>query len=227
MKRFLLSITLMLCVIGGAYAVGDKKVSILGDSYSTFEGCVEPATNVSWYLQKMNPDRTDVAVPEQTWWKLFLDQTGYKLEQNNSYSGSTICHRGYHGDDYSKRSFITRMSDLGNPDIILVFGATNDFWAKVALTPETAKNPEPHALYTFQPAMEYMLQQLGALYPESKVYFILNDEINGEIREMILKACADYSVPCIELTGIKKQAGHPNQEGMKEIANQIAKAIKQ
>lgn len=226
MKRILLAITLMFCIIGSAYADGNKKVSILGDSYSTFDGCIRPASNLSWYHTIAKPDRTDVVSPEQTWWKLFLDKTGYELEQNNSYSGSTICHRGYHGDDYSKRSFITRMSDLGNPDIILVFGATNDFWAKVSLTPESAKNPEPHPLYTFQPAMEYMLQQLGALYPESKVYFILNDEIDGEIREMILKACADYSVPCIELTGIEKQAGHPNQAGMKKIAEQVAAVVK-
>ena len=226
MRKFLIVISMLCCVAGYAFADGNKKVSILGDSYSTFEGCIEPTSNLSWYMKnESNPKRTDLTSPEQTWWGLFLKQTGYELERNNSYSGSTVCHRGYRGEDYSSRSFITRMSDLGSPDLILVFGATNDFWAKVSLTPETAKKPEPHPLYTFKPAMEYMLQQLGAIYPNAKTVFILNDEITGEARDIVLKACEAYSVPCIQLEGIEKQMGHPNRKGMEQIAAQVVKAI--
>ena len=50
-----------------------------------------------------------------------MENGDYELERNNSYSGSTVCHTGYKGADYSDRSFITRMVDLGQPDIILVF----------------------------------------------------------------------------------------------------------
>lgn len=225
MKKFLITIAMFIFVAGYAFAEGNKKVSILGDSYSTFEGCIEPATNLPWYMKDVDPKRTDVTEPEQTWWRLFLKNTGYELEKNNSYSGSTVCHRGYRGEDYSSRSFITRMSNLGNPDLILVFGATNDFWAKVSLTPETAKKPEPHPLYTFKPAMDYMLQQLGALYPEAKVVFILNDEITGEARDIVIEECAAHSVPCIQLEGIEKQMGHPNRKGMQQIAEQVQKAL--
>lgn len=226
MKK-LLCAAFMLCCLAVSMSAEGKKVSILGDSYSTFEGCIEPATNLPWYMKEVNPERTDVTDPEQTWWRLFLKQTGYELEKNNSYSGSTVCHRGYRGEDYSSRSFITRMSDLGNPDLILVFAATNDYWAKVSLTPETAKKPEPHPLYTFKPAMEYMLQQLGALYPEAKVVFILNDEIQGELRDIVIEECAAYSVPCIQLEGIEKQKGHPNRKGMEQIASQVVKALEE
>lgn len=47
----------------------------------------------------------------------------------NSYYGATICYTGYRDEDYTDRSFITRSSLLGNPDIILICGATNDNWA--------------------------------------------------------------------------------------------------
>ena len=47
----------------------------------------------------------------------------------NSYSGSTICNTGYRDEDYSDRSFINRTTLLGNPDIILICGGTNDSWA--------------------------------------------------------------------------------------------------
>ena len=36
----------------GACAQNSKSVSILGDSYSTFEGFIEPATNEMWYFQR-------------------------------------------------------------------------------------------------------------------------------------------------------------------------------
>lgn len=48
------------------------------------------------------------------------------MKRNNSYSGSTVCHTGYQKADYSDRSFATRMDNLGNPDVLLVFGGTND-----------------------------------------------------------------------------------------------------
>ena len=38
--------------------------------------------------------------------------------------------------------------------------------------------------------------------------------------------CKHYNVPLIQLQGISKTSGHPNVEGMRQIAEQIDKAIK-
>ena len=103
-----------------------KSVSILGDSYSTFENYIEPKSNEMWYFVKADPKRTDVTDVKQTWWHQLIKDGGYKLEQNNSYSGSTICTTGYRGEDYTERAFINRMDNLGSPDVLLIFGATND-----------------------------------------------------------------------------------------------------
>mgnify|MGYP000294813429 CR=1 FL=1 len=46
---------------------------------------------------------------------------GRLLEKNNSFSGSTICNTGYSKEDYTFCSFITRMKNLGSPDMILIF----------------------------------------------------------------------------------------------------------
>ena len=72
----------------------------------------------------------------QTWWHQVIEHKGWKLLKNNSFSGTTICHTGYNGDDYSNRSFVTRMDNLGNPDVIFIFGATcfdypNCIWLKL------------------------------------------------------------------------------------------------
>ena len=56
-------ITLLLAAIVAvvpAFAEGNKKVSILGDSYSTFYGAVEPEGNEVWYFPDDKPEKTDV-----------------------------------------------------------------------------------------------------------------------------------------------------------------------
>ena len=109
-----------------------RSISVLGDSYSTYE-CYIPAGYAVWYHEPYQPERTDVTDVTQTWWHLLCQKRGFKLDTNNSYSGATICNTGYGGKDFTDRSFITRASQLGCPDIILVFGGTNDSWANVPL----------------------------------------------------------------------------------------------
>ena len=77
--------------------------------------------------------KTDMVSVRNTWWHQFIKENNYRLCVNNSFSGATICHTGYRSEDYSDRSFITRMKALGCPDIIFIFGATNDYWAKSPL----------------------------------------------------------------------------------------------
>lgn len=48
MRKFL-SFMLLILLTLPATAQGRKSVSVLGDSYSTFEGYVEPSTNELWY----------------------------------------------------------------------------------------------------------------------------------------------------------------------------------
>lgn len=220
-KRLMVAAALFVASVW-AYGTEPQRVSILGDSYSTFLGAVQPAGNEVWYYPTDPEEKTDVTAVEKTWWHIFLEHSGMKLERNNSYSGSTVCHRGYNGEDYSRRSFITRMNDLGSPDLILVFGATNDHWAGVALTPEGRGAAEPHSLYTFRPAMDYMLQQLGVLYPGARVVVMLNDIIDGPVRDAVIEICAARGVECLQLKDISKRMGHPDSEGMREIAAQLS-----
>ena len=113
---------LMLAVACNADAQGaKKKVSVLGDSYSTFTG-----HNPEGYAPFYPNDRNDVVKVEQTWWDLYIKAMGYELEANNSWGGTTICNTGYGRMDSSKSAFNSRVDMLGNPDIIFIFGGTND-----------------------------------------------------------------------------------------------------
>lgn len=195
-----------------------RSVAILGDSYSTFENCVTPDTNAVWYYS-YKQDCTDVDSVSQTWWRRFLHDTGLQLTVNNSFSGATICYTGYNGEDYSNRSFVNRMPTLGNPDLILIFGATNDYWAKV---PFGNKDGEPEmGLQAFLPAMHILAAEMPRLYPDSRLCFMLNDEIQGEMRDSIISICSSGNIPVLQLEDIDKQCGPPTAKGMAQINTQL------
>lgn len=217
MKRHFILLALAICILQGGAALAQKRVSILGDSYSTFKEHVTPKENLVWYPAKDN----DVVKLEQTWWHQFIHNYGYTLEVNNSYSGSTICNTGYRKEDYSDRSFITRMGGLGNPDIIFIFGATNDSWAGAPIGEYKYDSWTSQELYSFRPALAYLLSGLQSRYPQARVYYLLNSELKGSINESVYTICQRYDVPVITLYNIEKQRNHPSIAGMKAISEQV------
>lgn len=219
MKQYGILLLVGLFTLTGSNLWAQKKVSILGDSYSTFKDYVQPDTNAVWYP---SPDhRNDVVKVEQTWWYQFIHEYGYELEVNNSFSGSTICHTGYRKADYSDRSFITRMDKLGDPDIIFIFGATNDSWAGVPIGDYCYSDWNRDTLYNFRPALAYLLDGIGRLYPRACTYYVLNSELKPSINESVYTVCARYGIPVIPLYDIDKQRSHPSVAGMKSISVQL------
>ena len=98
-KTFTLLITAVIVLATTLSAAGQnkdlkdaapKKVSILGDSYSTFAG-----HNPEGYAPFYPNDRNDVTEVEETWWDLYIKIMGYALEENNSWGGTTICNTSY------------------------------------------------------------------------------------------------------------------------------------
>lgn len=227
MKR-LYSVCLLLaisCTV--ALAQAKPSVSILGDSYSTFEGYLTPDTMDIWYFEgAQDARRTDVKSVSETWWMQLIKKKNWKLEVNNSWSGSTICYTGYRDEDYSRRSFITRVPALGSPDIILIFGGTNDSWANAPIGEFKYSDWRRADLYTFRPAMACMLAKIKERYPTAEVYVISNDGLKPEITGSMEQICKHYDVPMIQLHDISKTAGHPNVQGMMQIAEQLEREIK-
>lgn len=213
---------MMLCV---CYGYSQKRVSILGDSYSTFQHYVLPDTNFVWYPFH-DGNKNDVTKVEETWWHLLLKDMGYKLEQNNSFSGSTIGYHGYGHEDYSLRSFINRSKYLGSPDIILIFGGTNDSWSGTQIGEYKYSDWTEKDLWTYRPALARMLDFMTKRYVNTEIYFILNSELREDITESSILLCERYGVPVIKLHDIDKQAGHPSIVGMKAIAAQVAKELR-
>lgn len=220
MKKYILTALLFMLCFQLGIAQNLKSVSILGDSYSTYEGYIQPDTNAIWYWAKVQ-DRTDVTSVRETWWHKFIKENGYKLCVNNSYSGATICNTGYKGNDYTDRSFVSRVKKLGCPDVIFVFGATNDSWAGSPLGEYKYDNWTQQELFSFRPAMAYMLGTMIDYYPNAEIYFVLNEGLKDEIAQSAKAICSHYNIDCIELKGIDKKSGHPSVKGMAQINEQI------
>lgn len=200
-------------------------VAVLGDSYSTFEGFI-PKGHPEWYRTNVNKAATDVDKVEQTWWWQVVKNGGYKLGVNDSYSGSTVCFTGYDDADFSDRSFVTRATNLGTPDIILVCGGTNDSWCGAKVGEYKYEGWKRADMYYFRPALAKLYTVLREHYPNVEIYFILNDCLRDDINESVDVISKHYGVPVIKLSGIDKQNGHPNVKGMKTFADQVLSALK-
>ncbi len=206
--------------------------SILGDSYSTYFGWV-PSDYNFWYADNGNECENNITSVKQTWWHLLSKETGLELLHNCSSSGSTICNTGYNNTDASTTSFIHRMKrELGEnrtedrqPDVLLVFGGTNDFWAGSPIGKVQHENWDSESLKQFAPALAYLFHYLRIWNPNSKIYSIVNDEITNEYRTVMAQVAKHYEIEQILLHAIEKENGHPNINGMIEIKNQVRDAL--
>ena len=105
------------------------KVSIIGDSISTYKGWCD-TTKGGAYYPKSDGDVTSV---DKTWWHRLIYaymKTG-TLEQNIS-AGNTTIVQNTTGDSsayWYGWDFGTRLQTLGigNPDVVLIHGGTNDY----------------------------------------------------------------------------------------------------
>lgn len=67
MKKAYYVLLLAILCSSFSFAQSLKSISILGDSYSTFEGYIQPDTNSIWYYNSPQ-HKTDVTSVKQTWW---------------------------------------------------------------------------------------------------------------------------------------------------------------
>ena len=113
------------------------RVSIIGDSISTFEGTLvttfDSENGGAYYPiwddsgKVWADDRNVTSVTEQYWYKLINNKmSNAAFEVNNSLRGSMVTRRtqeNYLNVDFTAR---TAIYGIGNPDVVLINGGTND-----------------------------------------------------------------------------------------------------
>lgn len=200
-----------------------KKISILGDSISTFKGITVDDPNT--FYGSVMCRKGGFSGVEDTWWMRVISGLGGALERVNAFSGSCVT------DGYGlERGMCShqRIDALGKPDAVLIFGGANDFGFGI-------------------PAMEFraayilMLERLQAKYPTAEIWCgtlingvkVLDDEpyFMGEkpSKELepfstIIRECsASAGVHLVDMaaSGIEYDAidgCHPTANGMSQLA---------
>ena len=220
-----------------------KKIAIMGDSYSTYDGWSNKDVNGNdngFYVYYPN-ERCQVDSVEKTWWYMLGQKPEFELEVSNSYSGSVISNTHYGGVDVTGTdlSFMNRVGmnpngvDYnGNPDIILIFGGTNDCWAGVEMGDYVYENWTDEDLKCFRPAFSKLISSLLEFYPNAKVYNITNSGKGGipgltrSIAKSMKKVCEHYDIENIVLEDIDKVDAHPTYEGMQAICDQVYSVLR-
>ena len=224
MKKITFIIVLAIVMAACVKTPEPTRFSILGDSYSTYEGYVHPDSNLVFPY-----DEIGVTGVEQMWWSHVADSMDWLLERNNSFSGSLICNMNA-SNYYGPYSFIRRMNNLGNPDVIFILGGTNDVWNDAPFGDYVYSDWTEEQLCSYRPALAYLLDNMKRLYPKAKLYFVLEtDPCPGGITEETQlnlvrsthRVANHYNVDCIDLFDIHKKWWHPDVQGQREIADQV------
>lgn len=163
------------------------------------------------------------------------DSTGWALDRNNSFSGALICnYADFNGGDYyAPNSFLRRMNNLGNPDVIFILGGTNDVWQDAPFGDFVYADWTQEQLCSFRPALAYLMDHVKRQYPKAKLYFLLEtspcpggitEETRLNLVESVHRITQHYGVECIDLD-IHKDWWHPDVEGQKDIARQVLEVL--
>ena len=218
--------------VGKGTDLKGQTMSIIGDSYSTYTEWI-PTGYASWYRTEGNEDvSNDVVSVKDTWWWQLSNETGLSILINNSYSGSTICTTGYNSVDSTNSSFVTRIKYHNGanrylqpkPNIIFIFGGTNDNYANSPVGSIKYNNWTEDDLKSVLPAFCYMIDYLQTWNPQARIINIVNNGLKSDIINGMVTACNNYGIENIVLNNISKTGGHPNKSGMISIKEQV-KAI--
>lgn len=224
-----------------------KRISILGDSISTYSGYI-PSGYATYY------PRGDVNSVDKTWWQLLIHNNNMIMGQNVSYSGSTVQSDGTYS--YLQDDRITALGVNGAPDIVIIEGSTNDGQIEdltasgeivntLPTLPLTNANQSIYDTTTFVGAYQALIEKVMLAYPNAKIccwgtpwpnstsYITASEAIKAT--EKIEALCKMYGCVFLDI----RQCGinpvnvsnymidslHPNAAGMELIANYIEKCL--
>lgn len=196
-------------------AVPGKKISILGDSISTFNQEGYKIDGYAMYYPTAASDRgADVTTVNDTWWMQVINNVAGTLEVNASSSGSTASSRNI--------GFSSRVPLLGNPDIIYVALGTNDSGNGTTVG-EINFEAETYDLTQFAPAYIKGMQDTIAAYPKAKIVCVAFD-MGTDYQNAIKTIAEHYGAEYIYVGDISDI--HPNKAEMAAVANRIIPSTK-
>ena len=245
----LLLVILITCFQGAA--LGEKTLSILGDSISAYKGYIPDG-----YEAYYDGETAGVLSVEQMWWSIVAGELGYRISTVNAWSGSRVA-TIENPESAMCMDRTGQLAENGIPDVIIILGGVNDF-LRVTPLGNWENQAEPGS-ETFRQAYAMMLEKIRANYPDADVWCCTlpvwewdgepdDPETSGgqtkvDFDEAIRIIAGDFDCGVIELDhfGITREnlqlyvgdyiektgtGLHPNAAGQELIARKIIQALK-
>ena len=200
----------------GQHTSKTKRISVIGDSISSFDG--------------YNPEGYDAYYPTTTcrtfcvrdmyWYRLAYDyMKDAILDVNIAFSGSLVTYNG-NWKNFPSRYILRK--GMGNPDVILLWGGTNDYTANKLLYGTTTcqeassapSNSDLNAVFattdaattmdkaealsdqTFFEAYVKLVKMMTLQYPKVKIVLIVGEHFSVGMKETIEAIAGHYPNNC-------------------------------
>lgn len=215
-----------------------KTFSIMGDSISTFEGCVPDGYTLFYNDERL--ERSGVLRPEDTWWSHTVRALGGTVLADSAWSGSMVEGAGFPAASSPERAAALLGRDGQEPDAVLVFIGINDYgWGGAA---------PADAVERFGAAYRTMLRNIRTAAPKAAVYCITLlpgrthgvdhpefcyrlrgrhlDEYNAAIRDAAAaEGCRVADVRAFGRDYDSLEGTHPTNLGMRQFASMVVRAM--
>lgn len=223
-------------------------ISILGDSISTFAGWVPTADGFNREPLSRYPQDDLLTDVNETWWLQLIHDLDAKLGINDSWRGAMITGAkpvttGDSGENaaFGNRTRVQNLGSNGTPDLILVYGGTNDYAHldslgafDPALLPETVDLATRSWTNLAEAYAQTLLRlryydpdaQLLAILPGPTATYYSTARLN-EGNAILSAVCEHYGVPFVDLRDSGLTAGdlpdgiHPGEAGMDKITDAV------
>lgn len=209
----------------------EKKLSILGDSISTYRGVSDDATANATLVY--NPYHYRDPMPlEKTYWSLVMTELGMTLCVNNSWSGGNLSGRGDPDSGVNRAQHLIR-DDGTAPDVVIVFMGINDLGRRVDVS-------------VFAADYACTLRTIGSCCPDAIVCCVnlpdrdiamrrATEQFNAAIDAAVGAAGDGFFVADLFHSRLNNDCYyrntfdglHPDEDGMRMIAEVVTEAIRQ
>jgi len=209
----------------------NKKLSILGDSISTYKGVSDDSSANSTLIY--NPYYYRDPLPlNKTYWRLVMEQFGLTLCVNNSWSGGSLSGRDNPDSGVNRANNLAR-DDGATPDVVIVFMGVNDLGRRIDISVFSADYE--HTLMTIKHRYPTAIVCCVNLPDRDIVMKKQTELFNAAIDDAVKAAGANFFVADLFHSRLNNDCYymntldglHPDEDGMRIIAEVIIDAIKQ
>lgn len=211
-----------------------RKVGIMGDSISTFDGALCNPDYIPYYPGKdpnvtANPSIAVNSKEKTYWYRLIYNyMKNGELDVNTSWSGTRVIHEVKTGRQSGKSigaGFVDRAYDFVDPDIIVIHGGTNDRNQSTPVGEYTWDLPIGQGnLGNYRSAYIELIKMIQNRYEGVQIILIIGDRLTTDYEKATIAIAEHFGLPYVNFVGVtidKCSGSHPTAPAFDKMAKMI------